>query len=77
MKSTLEFDLPEESGELQDALDGTKWKLVVWDILQDLRSRVKYGESAELPKSLTQDTADELREYVQSVIDGYHLNIEL
>jgi len=77
MKSILEFDLPEESDELRDALDGAKWKLVVWDILQDLRSRVKYGESPELPKSLTQDAADELREYVHDVINGYNLNIEL
>jgi len=44
VKATLEFNLPEESNEHRMAIDGNKWHLVLWDVDQQLRSIVKYGE---------------------------------
>ncbi len=48
MKAVLEFDLPEEERLFRDAIDGSKWKYVVWQIDQHLRTELKYNES--LPK---------------------------
>ena len=43
MKAILEFNLPEEEQEHKDALDGTAWKLAMWDLDQILRNALKYG----------------------------------
>lgn len=42
MKATLHFE-HEEQDELQDALNGLKWRLIVWDLDQYLRGIVKHG----------------------------------
>jgi hypothetical protein len=42
-KATLEFNLPEEELEHRDALEGTSWKIAMWDLDQILRNAVKYG----------------------------------
>ena len=42
-KIILEFDSEEESNDARTALDGHKWKSVVWDLDQELRSTVKHG----------------------------------
>ena len=43
MKATLEFTLPEETSSHEDAVNGTRWKALVFEIDQALRSRSKYG----------------------------------
>jgi hypothetical protein len=43
MKAILEFNLPEDKSEFEDASNGTKWKLLVWDLDQYLRSQIKYN----------------------------------
>ncbi len=42
-KIILEFDSIEEKEDARDALDGPRWKLVVWDIDQKLREITKSG----------------------------------
>ena len=42
MKAVLEFSLPEEQHEHQVALDGWKWRAVVSDVADKLRSALKY-----------------------------------
>ena len=37
-KIILEFDSIEESVEARNALDGSKWKIAMWDLDQKLRS---------------------------------------
>ena len=44
MKANLEFNLPEEGQEFQDACDGTKWKCLVWQFDQHMRKEVKYND---------------------------------
>jgi hypothetical protein len=41
-KVILEFDSFEDSEELKVALDGGKWKNVVWELSQYLRNNIKY-----------------------------------
>ena len=43
MKAKLTFDLPEEQEEFREAFNGSKWRNVVWDMYQYLRSNFKYA----------------------------------
>jgi|DEB0MinimDraft_10_1074344.scaffolds.fasta_scaffold35988_3 hypothetical protein len=45
MKATLEFNLPEENEEHLNALQGSIWQAVLFDIDQELRSTVKHDDS--------------------------------
>jgi len=45
MKAILEFNLPEDQPEFNNALKGGDWKHVCWQMDQYLRKRVKYDES--------------------------------
>ena len=43
-KITLEYDFNEEREEMESAINGWKWKMVVWDLDQHLRSEMKYND---------------------------------
>ena len=42
----LKFDSLDEADDILLALDGWKWKSVVWDIDQYLRNKIKYNEDS-------------------------------
>ena len=46
MKAILEFDLNDyendDKSRFEDAVNGTKWKLAMWELDQWLRSQYKY-----------------------------------
>ena len=44
MKAILEFNLPEDQPEFNNAIKGGDWKNVCWQMDQYLRKRVKYDE---------------------------------
>jgi hypothetical protein len=80
MKVTIEFDGIEQQEELQSAIDGGKWKALVWEIDQELRKVVKYNSSlidASNPASLEEvEFADKFREFIREMANGYGLIIE-
>jgi ribosome-binding ATPase YchF (GTP1/OBG family) len=43
-KVTLEFDPAEDLEEMESALNGWKWKMLVWDLDQHLRRELKYND---------------------------------
>ena len=45
MKAILEFNLPEEFFEHQDALNGYRWKSIAQDMNNYLRNLEKHGHS--------------------------------
>jgi hypothetical protein len=45
MKATLEFNLPEDQPEFNNAIKGGDWKHVCWQMDQYLRKHIKYDES--------------------------------
>tara|TARA_A100001037_G_scaffold244817_1_gene225988 strand:+ start:119860 stop:120186 length:327 start_codon:yes stop_codon:yes gene_type:complete len=53
MKATLEFNLPEEKSDHEDAVNGANWRRVVELILEDLRERRKYDKGM----AITMDAA--------------------
>lgn len=44
-KVILEFDPVEDREEMESALNGAKWKMLVWDLDQHLRSELKYNDA--------------------------------
>jgi hypothetical protein len=48
MKAILQFSLPEEQYEYEAASNGSKYKLILYDLEQFLRNEIKYAEKNEL-----------------------------
>lgn len=80
MKVTLEYDGNEEQDDLKTALDGYKWKSVVWDLDQLLRKTTKYHASLlpplELASEKEMEVADALREALRGILNDYNLNLD-
>jgi len=62
MEAILKFNLPEDKEEFDAASNGTDWALVVWEIDQLLRKKLKYGD-------LLPNTRAELEE-IRETLDG-------
>jgi hypothetical protein len=69
---TITFDTDEQSQEIQDTLNGIKWKAAVWEIDQHLRNIMKYGDVSE--KEYEQ--AERLREAIREILNGYQLILD-
>jgi len=66
MKSTLTFELPKEQEELENALYGTKYKIILRDLDEMLRSKIKYDETlSESQEQIYQEIRDSLYEACQ------------
>jgi hypothetical protein len=70
-KVTIEFDTIEEAEEIQDALNGYKWKMIIWDMDQELRKYLKYDETLD---AKSYKTVEKLREFLNETINGYGLD---
>lgn len=70
MKATLEFD---DEDDLRTAIDGYKWKLVVWDLNQKLRAYLKYDESISDEKY---EMTEQIKEDLLGLINDYNLNLD-
>jgi len=46
MKATLEFQLPEETHEHQDALQGSEWKWALAEVVDYLRNQIKHADNS-------------------------------
>lgn len=71
MKATIEFNLPEENQEFSDVTNGVKYKLIIQDIMNNLRSKLKYEEL----KEEEYDLCEKLREEFFEIIDDYEVSI--
>jgi hypothetical protein len=66
-KVTIEFDTDEEREDMESAINGWKWKMLVWDLDQHLRSELKYndkltGEAYEAVEKIRERLHDLRRE---------------
>jgi hypothetical protein len=79
-KVILEFDSFEERDDIKNALEGYKWKMVVWDLDQKLRSTTKYDVSClkenEEASELEIEIAEKYREIIREILEDYKLFIE-
>lgn len=70
-KVILEFDSVEDQTEINHALNGYKWYLVVWDMDQYLREQLKYN------LNLTEEqyqVLEEAREKLKEIKSDYNLS---
>ena len=70
MKATITF---EEEEDLRTALDGHKWKMVVWDLDQEMRKLLKYDETISDEKW---EQVEQLREKLHEIKNDYNLNLD-
>jgi hypothetical protein len=65
MKATLEFNLPEEEREHLDAVNGTKWKILLSDFDQTLRRYLKHGHNFDNVEDCLSKLRAELHQDIQ------------
>ena len=78
-KIILEFDSIEESIEARNALNGTKWKIAMWDLDQKLRAMVKHGYAMYGNRELTDEEhkmAQEIRDELNKILNQANLDLE-
>lgn len=71
-KVTIEYDTVEEAEDIQNAINGWKWKAAMWDLDQMLRGYVKYDENLSEDKY---DAFVKVRELIRETLADYGLNI--
>ena len=70
MKAILEFELPLEKEEFDVASRGMDWALVVWDIDQLLRKKLKYEEHTRDARKALED----IRKLLNDLLNDKGLN---
>jgi hypothetical protein len=76
MKATLHFE-HDEKDELQDAINGWKWRLIAWELDQDLRGIVKHGYFGNREATEAEiEMADYCRTKLRQLISDDGLNLE-
>jgi len=73
MKAILEFDLPEEQPEFDNAVNGGKWSIVAWELDQHLRSQLKHNDKLTEKQY---DTLQEVRDKLWEIVNEYSLNFD-
>ena len=71
MEAILKFDLPEEADDFDNAVNGYKFKLILWEMDQHLRSIAKYSEDGNKA-----EIAQELRDRLYEYFSEYKVSIE-
>ena len=78
-KIILEFDSIEDAEEARNALNGTKWKMSMWDLDQELRNTTKYGKGIIDPlkdaSEIEIEVADRIREIIREILIENGLNL--
>lgn len=73
MKAKLEFDLPEDENNFRNAIDGHKWRFVVWQLDTHLRKELKYNEA--LPED-SRKALSETRDMLHKLIIQDNLELD-
>lgn len=75
---TISFNLPEESSEMRDAINGTNYSLIISDLDQHLRQVVKYGAAVDRKHGESteaeQDTCDKIRTLLRELAEENGVN---
>jgi len=79
MKATLEFDLNDfdndDRSSFQDAVNGTKWKLAMWELDQWLRSQYKYMSDEDY-KEGAYESYEKSREKLYEILNNDGLKLD-
>ena len=73
MKAILEFNLPEEQEQFEDASNGWKWSHAMWTLDQFLRAKVKYASDDAHEESIK--AFEEAREELHRILNEENLEM--
>lgn len=80
MEIILKFDSVEEAEDARIALDGHKYRNILWDLDQLFRQCVKYSNSfmdkSKLATEAEVEICDRLREILREYLEQYNVTIE-
>lgn len=71
-KAILEFNLPEEQSEFNDAINAARVKSMLWDFSQQLRSWYKYHHDFKD----ADDALDNIREEFYRLLNEHNVEID-
>lgn len=63
-KAILEFNLPEENEEFKTATQAMDYNLVLWDLDQYLRGKLKYSQLTVEQGQIYEELRDKLHEFL-------------
>jgi hypothetical protein len=72
MKVVMEFNLPEEQEELENAQNGYKWATAAKEFDQALRNTIKY-EPADFKGDI--NTLQNIRDKFNEILSSYNLRV--
>jgi len=72
MKAKLTFNLPEDQDEFDNAINGSKAHLALWQISQNIRAIWKYSDLTDEQFKIVEKIRDEFYE----VINEHGINLE-
>ena len=61
MKATITFTLPDEEHEYRNAIEGAKMRVILWDVDQFLRAKMKYEDLSDGQYDAFKETREHLR----------------
>ncbi len=73
-KAILEFNLPEEQLEFEQAVNASKYSSVLWDLDQYLRGQVKYP--AEKTHEEFIDAMAKVRDELWKLLDEHNITLD-
>jgi hypothetical protein len=72
-KATITFTLPEEQQDFYDAVHASDYKLVLWDLNQRLRSKIKYDDTLDDSSIAAYQDA---RDMLHGLLNDYGVSID-
>jgi hypothetical protein len=73
MKVNIKFELPDEQYDLDCALNGRKYRQILWDMDNMLRSNIKWNDKLS---DDAQKAYEDCRTFLHDVLEGYNLRID-
>ena len=73
MKAILEFNLPEEQEQFEEASNGWKWSHAMWQLDQFLRTKVKYASDDAHEEAI--NAFQEAREQLHRILNEQNLEM--
>jgi hypothetical protein len=78
MKAILEFDFDKEDSDdrsnFDDAINGSKWKLLAWQLDQHLRTKTKYASDEDSPEAI--EALYNLRDHFHNMLAESNLSLD-
>jgi hypothetical protein len=72
-KATITYNLPDEQIEFNNAVHASDYKMVLWDLDQKLRSKVKYDDSLDEKSA---DAYQDARDMLRGLISDYGVSLD-